>query len=276
MIEATPFRTIELSEPSLTEAGLRFATVKSPALKRRADVTFYIPEVAPDEEPLPLVLLLHGVYGSHWAWTLKGAAHRVLQKLIKSGECEPMMLAMPSDGLWGDGSGYLHHQHADYAKWIVEEVPALAAHVEPRTTLSPHFISGLSMGGYGALRLGALFAEKFAGISAHSSITDFRQMEGFVEETVDSFKLEPDEEPGVFEAMLHHRGKLPPLRFDCGTEDDLIEYNRVLHADLLHEGIPHTYEEYPGAHTWEYWTEHVADTFRFFTTILRTGGKVSA
>jgi putative tributyrin esterase len=269
MSEAAPFRTIELSEPSLTEPGLRFATVKSPALGRRADVTFYIPHSGQASgKSLPLVLLLHGVYGSHWAWTLKGAAHRVLEKLIKSGECEPMMLAMPSDGLWGDGSGYLHHKEADYARWIVDEVPTLAALVEPRVAGAPLFISGLSMGGYGALRLGARFTEKFAGISAHSSITDFRQMEGFVEESVETFQLASDEEPGVFEAMLHHRGKLPPFRFDCGTEDDLIEYNRVLHRDLDHEGISHVYEEYPGAHTWEYWTEHVADTFRFFTSVL--------
>lgn len=273
MSEAAPFRTIELSEPALTEPGLRFATVKSPALRRRADVTFYVPKG--EDKPLPLVLLLHGVYGSHWAWALKGAAHRVLQKLIDSGECLPMMLAMPSDGLWGDGSGYLHHAEADYAKWIVEEVPALAALVEPSTRHAPLFISGLSMGGYGALRLGTRFAAKFAGISAHSSITDFRQMEGFVEEPMDAFHLAPDEEPGVFEAMLHRRGALPPLRFDCGTEDQLIEYNRVLHRDLDHEGIPHVYEEYPGGHTWDYWTEHVADTFRFFTTVLKAGLKVS-
>jgi enterochelin esterase-like enzyme len=275
MSEASPFRTIELSEPSLTEPGLRFATVKSPALRRRADATFYTPGHAGDK-PLPLVLLLHGVYGSHWAWALKGAAHRVLQRLIDSGECEPMMLAMPSDGLWGDGSGYLHHADADYAKWIMEEVPALAALVEPRVLRAPLFISGLSMGGYGALRLGARFAEKFAGISAHSSITDFRQMEGFVEESMESFKLAPSEEPGVFDVMLQRRSDLPPLRFDCGTEDDLIEYNRVLHHDLQHEGIPHVYEEYPGGHTWEYWTEHVADTFRFFTSVIRTGGRLSA
>jgi enterochelin esterase-like enzyme len=275
MSEASPFHTIELSEPSLTEPGLRFATVKSSALGRRADATFYTPPTT-EEKQLPLVLLLHGVYGSHWAWTLKGAAHRVLQKLIDSGECEPMMLAMPSDGLWGDGSGYLHHADADYAKWIVEEVPTLAAQVESRVLGAPLFISGLSMGGYGALRLGARFAEKFAGISAHSSITDFRQMEGLVEESMDTFKLAPSEEPGVFDSMLHRRGELPPLRFDCGTEDQLIEYNRVLHHDLDREGIAHGYEEYPGGHTWEYWTEHVADTFRFFTSVIRAGGKLSA
>lgn len=268
MSQPTPFRTVELSDPNLTEAGFTFATVKSAALSRRADVTIYVPPDA-TAESLPLVLLLHGVYGSHWAWSLKGGAHRVLQRLMKDEGLPPMVLAMPSDGLWGDGSGYLRHLDADYARWIVEEVPALAAMVEPRCETALRFISGLSMGGYGALRLGARYAEKFAGISAHSSITDFRQMEGFVEEPTEAFRLHVDEVPGVREAMLARRGSLPPIRFDCGTEDELVDHNRALHQELKAAGIPHTYEESPGGHTWEYWHEHVADSLRFFGSIAQ-------
>ncbi len=267
------FRTVELSDAALTERGLTFATVKSAALKRRADVTFYVPEGAEaDATSLPLVLLLHGVYGSHWAWVFKGAAHRVLHRLVTEGAVPPMMLAMPSDGLWGDGSGYLRHTTADYARWIVDEVPALAGQVQPGCIGAPLFISGLSMGGYGALRLGARHAERFAGISAHSSITDFRQMEGFVEEPMTDFKLEAGEVSGVLEAMLASRALLPPIRFDCGTEDSLVGYNRVLHHELDAAGIPHTYEEHPGAHTWEYWNEHLAGSLRFFAGILRHRG----
>ena len=45
---------------------------------------------------LPLVLLLHGVYGSHWAWAFKGGAHRTAQRLIDAGAIPPLVLAMPS------------------------------------------------------------------------------------------------------------------------------------------------------------------------------------
>ncbi|WP_218280880.1 hypothetical protein [Verrucomicrobium spinosum] len=105
---------MEFSDPAFTGPGLRFATVKSNALKRRADVALFTPQGYMPKS-LPLVILLHGVYGSHWAWALKGGAHRVLQRLVSRDEVPPMMLAMPSDGLWGDGSGYLAHQEADYA-----------------------------------------------------------------------------------------------------------------------------------------------------------------
>ena len=68
------FRRIEISEPQYESEGLRHVTVKSAALGRRADVTLWIPDKTTG--PVPLVILLHGVYGSHWAWAGKGGAHR--------------------------------------------------------------------------------------------------------------------------------------------------------------------------------------------------------
>jgi S-formylglutathione hydrolase FrmB len=265
---ATAFRTIELSDPRYTEPGFHFVTVKSAALHRRADVAVFVPP-GYEGEALPRVILMHGVYGSHWAWTLKGGAHRVLMELMNAEEIPPMLLAMPSDGLWGDGSGYLAHRGADYARWIVEEVPAIAQIINPAGAQAKRFICGLSMGGYGALRLGAVHAGKFAGISAHSSITDYTQMRDFIEEPLESFELTGGSPSSVLEVMLANKSRLPPIRFDCGTEDGLIEYNRALHRDLDAAGIAHAYEEFPGAHTWEYWNEHLADSLKFFSGILR-------
>lgn len=257
------FRTIEASDSTYGTEGVHFLTVKSPALQRRGDISFYVPPGVAAEK-LPLVILLHGVYGSHWAWLFKGGAHEVLQRLMKDEGLPPMMLAMPSDGLWGDGSGYLPHADADYSRWIVDEVPAAAGLVEPKCLSAPLMIGGLSMGGYGALRLGALHPERFAAISAHSSITDFRQMQGFVEETLRMFRLTMDQPTAVIDCMKLNASRLPPLRFDCGADDELVEHSRRLHQDLTAAGIPHSYEEFAGAHTWGYWHAHLADTLRFF------------
>lgn len=254
------FRTFESA--SLGN-GIHHVTVKSAALRRRADISFYVPQEL-QAEKLPLVILLHGVYGSHWAWLYKGGAHQVLERLIREENLPPMMLAMPSDGLWGDGSGYVRHRDVDYASWIVDEVPEAAATIDARSQEAPRFIGGLSMGGYGALRLGLLNPEKFVGISAHSSITDVPpQMQDFVEEALAEFELTETEPLAVIDCAKMS-SLLPRLRFDCGTEDVLIEHNRKLHRDLETEGIPHVYEEFPGGHTWEYWNEHLADTLRFF------------
>jgi len=263
-----PFRTIEISDPTLTPPGVSFVTVKSAALKRRADLCLYVPPDAQPAGPLPLVILLHGVYGSHWAWLFKGGAHKVLDRLIAEENLPPMMLAMPSDGLWGDGSGYACHAAADHHRWIIEEVPAAAQLVDPRVARAPHFIAGLSMGGYGALRLGALHAEKFAAISAHSSCTDIAHLQGFVEETADQYELTEDWPLSVIECLKLNAHRLPPLRFDCGSDDILIEHNRSLHRQLREGGILHVYDEFSGGHTWDYWHEHLADSLRFFGKAL--------
>ena len=47
-------------------------------------------------------------------------------------------------------------------------------------------------------------------------------------------------------------------------DDHLIRENRELHRVLDEEGIPHSYEEFPGTHEWPYWEEHLVDTLRFF------------
>jgi enterochelin esterase-like enzyme len=258
------FRTISVSDPRFECDRLRMVTVKSRALGTRADLTLWLPEGL--SEPAPLVILLHGVYSSHWCWAMKGGAHRTAGALMAAGDLPPVMLAMPSDGLRGDGSGYLTHRTADYERWIAEEVPLAVAEA---TGLSPGalFLCGLSMGGFGALRIGAHLGRRCAGISAHSAITAFEQMRDFVEEDLADFDL-ADQHLTALDAMLAHRADLPPLRFDCGRGDRLLDANRALHAELERHGIPHSYEEFDGGHQWAYWETHLADSLRFFARFM--------
>lgn len=265
------FRTAEVSDPRFEHEGLRHVTVKSPALGQRVDLTVHAPPSGRDAAvgAAPLVILLHGVYGSHWAWTLKGGAHRTNARLQREENLPPFVLAMPSDGLWGDGSGYLPHRTQDFERWIVDEAPAAAALAAPAVTEdSPVFVAGLSMGGFGALRLTGKFPERFRAASAHSAITEFAQMKDFVEESLGTFTA-LEEDRSVLDTLLRNRDRLPPLRFDCGLDDPLLPANRALHAALKNAGIAHLYEEFPGGHEWPYWESHFAGTLRFFARILR-------
>lgn len=264
---ALQFPSVEISLPDLAPTGVHFITVKSPALNRRADISLYVPPGFATT-PLPLVTLLHGVYGSHWAWLFKGGAHHVLQRLIEQEHLPPMALAMPSDGLWGDGSGYLHHSDANYREWIVNEVPAAAALVNANVQDTLQFICGLSMGGYGAMRLGALHAQRYAAISAHSSVTDAADLQHFILEGSGPFDLRETDPLAVIDCIKENAHRLPALRFDCGLEDPLLDANRKLHHDLEEAAIPHHYQEYSGAHSWDYWNDHLADSLRFFAKHL--------
>ena len=262
------FRTLELSDPPYEAAGLRHVTVKTPNLNGRGDITVFVPRGTPADAELPVVTLLHGVYGSHWIWAGKAGVHLTAQRLIDAGAIPPMLLAMPSDGLMFDGSAYLPHNGRNFEGWITDDVPdALIELKLPTSPGAPRFIAGLSMGGYGAMRIGASHPDRYAAFAGHSSITVFDEMTQFVEEPLDAYGP-PAGDVSVFTALDANRDALPPFRFDCGVDDQLIEGNRALHRRLTDAGVEHGYEEHPGGHAWAYWTRHVEDTLRFFASVL--------
>lgn len=263
------FGKIELSDPQLEQNQLRFLTFQSPALGGRGDVSLFIPSNSEGVTNLPLVILLHGVYCSHWSWPFKGRAHLTAAEMIATGEIPPMVLAMPSDGLWAEGTGYLRHETADYEAWIVEDVIECVGEVVEQVGDSV-FIAGLSMGGYGALRLGAKYPDRFHGISAHSSITCGEDLQKLINRQPLPFVINHPDELNVLYWMQKNQQSLPPFRFDCGRDDALLPNNQQLHQQLRENNIPHQYEEFPGDHKWPYWAEHLRDTLKFFGEIVRS------
>ncbi len=179
----TGFRTIEISNPVFEQQQLRFLTVKTNSLKGRGDICIFVPRETAEVQHLPVCLLLHGVYGSAWNWAFNAGVHTKAQQMIDNGEIAPVMIAMPSDGLWGDGSAYLPHHSLDFEKWIAADVPEVLISSFPQVSeQSAFFIAGLSMGGFGALRIGAKYHQRFRGMAGHSSVTELGQMSKFVEE----------------------------------------------------------------------------------------------
>lgn len=271
MTDSEPSTHILATSDSPWETGnLRFVTAQSEHLNGRADVTLFIPPEVEGLRDVPLIVLLHGVYGSHWNWTFKGGVHRTALRLIQGGTLPPVVIAMPSDGLRGSGTAYLPHPTFDAERWIVDDVPHVAREAVPAVSAkSPIFIAGLSMGGFGAMRLGAKYGDRFKGISAHSSVTDFDQFVGIVEEDLAEIAQRSGSQ-NVLGTMLANRDRLPPIRFDCGLDDAFVAPNRSLHRSLADVGIDHVYEEFPGDHDWSYWQIHIEKTLLFFAEILET------
>jgi putative tributyrin esterase len=262
-------RTVEISDAGISAEGLRFLTLYSPALAGRGDVTAFVPPAIGSSSSVPIVLMLHGVYGSHWSWFLQGGAHQTAIELAEAGHVRPMLLVAPSDGLFQDGSGYLRHSGRNYESWVLADVmEGLRRSFPCASRQSPLFITGLSMGGYGALRLGAKYAGMFRGISAHSAITRIHEMADFVLEPFPFGQL-TSHETDLMGWLKSNRNKLPPLRFDCGTRDPLLKGNRRFHGELQEQAIPHEYVEFDGEHNWQYWRSHFASSLLFFEDILR-------
>jgi len=84
-------------------------------------------------------------------------------------------------------------------------------------------------------------------MSRLSSATHLDQLKGLVEEDLELAGI-AQRDKSVLEAM-RWSAEVPPFRFDCGTEDSLLEANRCLHRELMDARIRHVYRENPGGHT---------------------------
>jgi len=260
------FRTTKISDPKFEVGGIRHITCKSPALRKRVDTSVFIPEEAKSQADIPVIVLLHGVYGSHCSWNMGAGAYQTLQQMISAKEINPFILVTPSDGLWGDGSGYVDHGVENYEAWIGTELPQLIQQeIDEVSNQSQFFIGGLSMGGWGAFWIG-LRHNIYKAISAHSAITHIGEMSQFVEEDWSLWQ----ELNGIasIEELISTKKQIPPIRFDCGTADQLIKGNRNLHRYLSEHKITHQYLELEGSHEWPYWEKNVRLSFQFFDTFL--------
>lgn len=131
-------------------------------------------------------------------------------------------------------------------------------------------ITGLSMGGHGAFYTAFRNPDLFAAVGSTSGALDLAAPE--IEGHLDAV-LGPK---GTFDrslcsAVSHLDGIVKgglKVRFDCGTEDFLLQINRNLHEQLQKAGLDHVYQEFPGGHAHDYWCrrfpEHVAWFNRLF------------
>lgn len=260
------FRSIEVSNPDFTPAGFTWITAHADSLGGRGDVLIY--SDSPDVEDVPVVLLLHGVQGSHWAWAFSGGAHLVYEDLRRRGEIDPFVLVMPSDGLAGIGSGYLNRSCGGFEDWIFQDVLTLVGYAcAPIGDASSLYLAGLSMGGYGALRLGSKYTQMVAGISAHSAITHPAEFGLFMEVSPFDDMIDPIEEANILFWMDKNAASLPPMRLDCGSADKLIDGNRAFSAALKSRGIVHEFTVSDGAHHWGYWSSALPQSLKFFDRI---------
>ena len=246
--------------------GLAFHTLWSPANRRRLPLFTWLPPV-PEGTALPLVLLLHGVNDAGGQiWIQEGRAHETAERLVAEGAVPPFALVIASDTLAELGTGYCDWAdgtaHAE--THLVDEVlPWAEANLDLNGERS---ITGLSMGGYGAL----LTALRHPGLFGAAS-----SMSGFFDPAT-HFTFIPDRRERMWgdEARMaeHHVGRLlrdgerrRGLRFgfDCGRDDHLIAENRAMHAELDSAGVEHAYAETAGAHEWSVWRTRLPVHLRF-------------
>ena len=232
----------------------------SDALGKQTAAYVLLPEVG--KPPYPVLYLLHGLSDDYTMWLRRSAIERYVSNL-------PLIVVMP-DG----GRGYYSDaaEGFPYKKVISQELVARIDRTFPTLAAREgRFLAGLSMGGYGALKIALTYPEMFCAAVSHSGAVAFgHQTYGwdgkpyppeFQRVLGDNHVGGPDDLFAV--AAQSDPATRPALRLDCGTEDFLLENNRAFHAHLTACNIPHEYAEFPGGHTWDYWDTHVQDTLVF-------------
>lgn len=216
----------------------------SPAMGQHVSYSIYLPDVG--EGPFPVLFQLHGLTDSHTAWIQ-------YSRIVKHAANYPMVIVFP-DGGTGAYLNWLGHERIGkrmYEDLIITDI-ANHLHRHYNVTDGPWAIGGLSMGGYGSMRLGLKYADRFKSIWSHSSKFEW---EGMIESG--QFADPHDTDVRTHADAVNAMADKPVITFDCGTEDQLIEESRRFHEHLDEIGLDHTYNEHSGGHTWEYWDEHV-------------------
>ena len=216
--------------------------------------------------PYHCMFLLHGLSDDETIWMRRTSIERYV-------EGKPLVVVMP-DG--GRGFYVDADQGYQYLQALAYELPSLLSH---SYHIDGQFATaGLSMGGYGALRLALERPDLFKAAVSHSGAVGMGRYfptpgdgSKWEAEFIRVFgKVEKGGRNDLIQLASNLKGnpqdstnRLPALRIDCGTEDFLLDHNRQLNRDLTALGIPHEYEEFPGDHNWEYWDQHVQEAIAF-------------
>jgi S-formylglutathione hydrolase FrmB len=223
--------------------------------------------IHPDNDvpgPYHCMLLLHGLSDDFSIWQRRTSIERYVAG-------KPIIVVMP-DG--GRGFYVDAIQGYQYLKALAYELPELLKHWY--TIDGKWCTAGLSMGGYGAFRIALERPDLFRSAVSHSGATVIGRYyptdteepgevrdEAFIKEFLPIFgTCQPGGKDDLVE-LAKRANPLPALRFDCGTDDFLLESNRTIHREFSELGIKHEYEEFPGDHNWEYWDQHILEAIAF-------------
>ena len=163
-----------------------------------------------------------------------------------------------------------------YYTYVAEELPSLCGRLFGLSQRrEDNFVAGLSMGGYGALKVGLSRPGQFAGCAGFSSAADAREIAGSTERPglekdirailgEDKHLSDNDDLFALADQRAANGAPEQKIFITCGTGDDLYQQNWRLKAHLEKLGIPFTYREWGGEHTWKFWRESIDLLFPFF------------
>ncbi len=217
----------------------------------------------------PVVYLLHGYSGWYSNWIIR------VPELKEYADEYNLLIVCPDGGY----SSWYFDSPLDstikYETYIGKEVPDyIDVHYRTIKDRKARTITGLSMGGHGALFLAFRHAETFGACGSMSGGVDLnysRNKFDIMKRIGDTIQHADNWKKYIVMNVIDNYLKdlsagadSLAIIIDCGTEDFFYEPNHNLHEKMLKLKIPHDYTERPGKHEWPYWRNSIQYHLLFF------------
>ena len=237
----------------------------------------------------PTLYFLHGLFEGEHSWLDRGG-EQIWESLTAQGELANFIVVLPAGGR----TFYVNSQdgHERYEDFFIQElVPEIDRKYRTLAVAGERGISGVSMGGYGALHLAMRHPEVFGSASAHSAALLPKFPDPLPTEGRWGFYARVLQEPfgsplneSYFEAnnpltLAEHPERFPHLAlyFDCGDHDryGFNEGAELLDHILSQKGFPHTFALRPGGHGWDYLHQYMHFSLEFQSKVFTQAEKAS-
>ncbi len=219
-------------------------------------------------KPLATLYLLHGYSGNYSNWVQKVPYIKTLVDRYN------YMVVCPDGGF---GSWYWDSpidKNFRYETFITEELlTTIEAKYVVCKTKAGRAISGLSMGGHGALYLAIKHPDIYGAVGSTAGGVDIRPFPNNWE--IAKRLGEYSENKNLWDShtvmnMLHLiKPNSLKIFVDCGYDDFFYKVNEKLHKELMYLSISHVYLNLPGKHNWDYWEQSIAYQMVFFDEYFR-------
>ena len=248
---------------SLYGADVEVIQIPSAKMEKKIPATVILPDTYSERESdkFPVLYLLHGAGGNHASWNQSTQCAQLADKyefiiLCRDGGSTSWYYDSPIDPDYQ----YVTHVAEECVQFMDKNYRTLA-------NRGARAISGMSMGGHGAMYLAIRHPDTFGtsvclmggvDIRPFPNNWDIKKRLGEI-----STHRENWEEHTVVNQVKKLKDEEIKIVLDCGRGDFFLQVNRALHMQLLQDGISHIYEEHEGVHNWQFCKDAIDRQFPF-------------